>query len=316
MKAVIIGASGHVEYALQSTNSRNISACAPGSSDEDMSRLLLAQSHLRVYSNYVEMLECEQPDIAIINPHFHLIGTVILACLNRGIHCFAEKPLALDFDTLTKQQNHIQQGNARLGTMMIHRYEPWFYAAFETSKSGAIGKIISINARKSYKMGQKTTWMQQKKYFGGIMPWVGAHAIDWLQWFCPGPWKIINATQTKMGNKNMGQVESAAQISLRGATCMAQVHLDYLRPAAATSHGDDRLLLTGERGTIEVINQKSYLTTDQQNTITLPMHEMPNIFDHFVASIAGVNPYYIPENDSIKVAQLCIEAENMAYEIQ
>jgi predicted dehydrogenase len=309
MKTVVIGGSGHLEYAFQSANASSIVAYAKGSHDEDLSRL--AEYQLKAYSSYSEMLSAENPDFAVINPHYYLNSEVLVDCLNQGIHCFVEKPIALNIKELDLVKEATHKSSAVFGTMMIHRYEPWFAKAFEMVKHGVVGEIVTIQAQKSYKMGVKADWMRKKAKFGGLIPWVGAHAIDWLLALGLNDLKVEFANQSTNANKNQGELESNATIILANEKITASVNLDYLRPESAQTHGDDRIRITGEKGIIEVMNQKVEVMAEE--TLLIDAFEnQPNIFDHFVESINGDAKYRVSEADAFKLAELCISAEKMA----
>jgi len=64
------------------------------------------------------------------------------------------------------------------------------------------------------------------------------------------------------------------------------VNIDYLRPVAANSHGDDRLRLVGERGVVEVRGGKAYVI-DDSGTRELPLPPAGNIFTDYMNMLKG-----------------------------
>lgn len=309
MKTVVIGGSGHLEYAFQSANASSIVAYAKGSDDEDLSRL--AEYKIKAYDRYSDMLSAEKPDFAVINPHYYRNSKVLVDCLNLGINCFVEKPIALNSKEVDFVIEAAHKSGAVFGTMMIHRYEPWFAKAFEMVKDGIIGEIVTVQAQKSYKMGEKAAWMLEKSKFGGLIPWVGAHTIDWLLALGLNGLKVQFANQSTNANKNQGDVESNATIILANENVTASVNLDYLRPDTANTHGDDRIRITGEKGIIEVMNQKVEVMAEGISLIER-FENQPNIFDHFVESLNGDVKFRVSEAEAFELAELCISAEKMA----
>ncbi|MFY0671952.1 MAG: Gfo/Idh/MocA family oxidoreductase [Bacteroidia bacterium] len=310
MKTVVIGGSGHFEYAFQSANVHSIVAYAPGSQNENLNRLK-DYDQLKRYTNYIEMLAIEKPDIAIVNPHYHLNSKVLIECLKRDINCFVEKPIALSIEELNLVKEVLKVSKATFSTMMIHRYEPWFAKAFELVKKGDIGQVVTVQAQKSYKMGEKANWMKEKAKFGGLIPWVGAHALDWLLALGLSELKVAFANQSNEFNQNNGEVESNATLVLKSKKVTATVVLDYLRPECANSHGDDRIRITGEKGIIEVMNQKVNVITGHQYEIG-PFEKQPNIFDHFVESLNDEAQNRVSTSEAIALADLCISVEKIA----
>jgi len=313
MKVVVIGGSGHFEYALTGNDLVQIVAYAPGHISEDLSRIKSALPHTRYYSDFRQMLDNEDPDVAVINPHFHLNGSIVIECLKRHIHCFCEKPVSLEASELEEIEALYSSSKVHLGTMMIHRYEPWFNAAQKAIEAGEIGSPIQVSVQKSYKMGAKPAWMQDKKQFGGIIPWVGAHALDLAYWMIGNTLQIDSAQQTTLGNKGQGEVESAAQVHFSwGNKGLGIILLDYLRPAKAHSHGDDRIRIVGEQGLIEVMQSKATVLSESEGAYELaPAHGI-GLYDDFINQVERGDATRLSAEESFNVARWCIQAEELA----
>lgn len=309
MKIAIIGGSGHFEYAVESALQSNIVAYAPGSENEDLSRLESLALDFSYYANYQELIKLEKPHVVVVNPHYYLNGNITKYCLSKGIHVFCEKPLAFTIDDANEIMALSKSQNAFISTMQIHRYEPWFYAAYLAYKQGRVGGLIQASAQKSYKMGVKPDWMKDKSKFGGIIPWVGAHAVDWIVWLLGTDLQVVQAHQSTIGNAHQGEVESNASILLKYNKTSININLDYLRPEGADTHGDDRLRLVGEHGIIEVIDSKATLI-DSDGEHVLTLEKQPNIFDDFINSIKIKTENRNPIKDILTVNKLCWEAEN------
>jgi predicted dehydrogenase len=52
----------------------------------------------------------------------------------------------------------------------------------ESIKQGSIGKVRLMNSQKSYKLGSRSEFYKHRQTYGGTIPWVGSHAIDWMYW--------------------------------------------------------------------------------------------------------------------------------------
>ncbi len=185
----IIGNSGHYGYALEGVREMRdavICAIAPGCAGEDMSRLheALAASSIspKRYDDYAEMLDREELDVAVVNPYFHLSSKVTIDALNRGIPVLGEKPLAIDRESLNGIRQAQLQSGARISMMLAFRYDARFRAARQLVADGAIGEPALGYSQKSYKLGERPAFYCTRETFGGLIPWVGIHAIDWFRW--------------------------------------------------------------------------------------------------------------------------------------
>lgn len=313
MRGVIIGGSGHFEYALHSEATFEVVGYAPGHPSESLESLSPELEGVTFYESVDEMLEQKDPKIAVINPRFDLNGSMIIKCLERGVHCFCEKPLSFKEEELDRIEELLQEQDVQLCPMMIHRYEPWFFAAWEAIREGEIGDPIQIVARKSYKMGEKADWMKHKEKFGGLIPWVGAHAIDLIQWYSSSKLKPLFTHQTRFGNCGQGEVESSAVCVFElenGGQAVA--HLDYLRPEKAGSHGDDGVRIIGTEGVVEVSGSRVTLISEGHGSLELPQKRATDMFEDFLNQIKGNGPCRISAREAVELTSLCIASEKLS----
>ena len=318
MKHAIIGASGHFEYALQSIPHLAMDGFvgfAPGSPDEDVRSVYeeKLRSYVSTYhDDYIDMLDAEQPDVVVVNPHYYLNGPVTIACMERGIHCFVEKPICFTLEELESiKRLHMEKG-AQIAAMMYYRYHPAFYAALQAIRDGRIGEPLMITAQKSYKMGVKPAWTHSREKFGGIISWVGAHAIDLVYVIAGGEIAEVTAHTTTLGNHGFGEVEGSALCCYRLKNGgHASINIDYLRPESASTHGDDRLRVAGDKGVVEVLNERAILITDEGHTELTLFEEVP-IYANFIQQIITGETCQIPVADVFGVAKLCIQTQNAA----
>ena len=74
------------------------------------------------YTNYIEMLDSEKPDVAIINlPHF-LHESCALECARRGVHTLLEKPMAMTEGSCQRIIAAFEQSGALLQIGHVQRY--------------------------------------------------------------------------------------------------------------------------------------------------------------------------------------------------
>lgn len=108
------------------------------------------------YSDYREMLDRENLDVVFICVPPFVHGELEIDCIERGIHLFIEKPIALSMDTAKKIEEKIKEKN--LHCQVGHH---WRY--FDTAIL-----LKDILTRKARKMG-----IFEGKYWGGLpsVPW-------------------------------------------------------------------------------------------------------------------------------------------------
>ena len=319
MKAVIIGTSGHIDLALGVRDrARGVSfvGIAPGSPDEDARSFFVDQleaSLIPWYDDWRVMLDRERPDLAVIAPFFHLQSAVACECLRRGIHAFVEKPMATSLEELARLRAAYQAGRAKLCPMLAYRYHPEFQAAWLAVKEGLVGEPLVLQAQKSYKLGTRHRMYTRRATYGGTIPWVAVHAIDWLWRFTGGGLVEVVAAHTTAGNRGHAELESSGACFYRLANGgAASVSFDYFRPQAAPGHGDDRLRVAGERGVVEVMNGEAVLATHDEPPRRLEREEPRSIFLEFLHHIETGSPMRIGAEEAFAVSEVALKSREAA----
>ncbi len=88
--------------------------------------------------------------------------------------------------------------------MLSSRYIPGFHAVWSAVQDGAVGEPLLINALKSYKLGTRHPMYTHRATYGGTIPWVAIHGIDWIHWITGGAITDVSACHTTRGNGGHG----------------------------------------------------------------------------------------------------------------
>lgn len=313
----MIGARGHSYYVLNDLPEiKDLVLCAVASGDDRPSSLLQSTEKWkpRSYADWREMLNIEKPDVLSIDGSFELHAEMCVEALKRNIHVFCEKPIALDLPGLERIRQAYAESKAMIISMTALRYEPAFYTAYKLVQAGKIGRVMLIQTRKSYKMGTRPDFYRKRATYGGTIGWVGSHAIDWIQWFSGSKFASAMATQTRAGNNGHGEMETAAQclFTMKNGV-LAQASIDFLRPANAPTHGDDRVRVVGTQGVVEVELGKVYLT-DEAGFREIPELQTPErgYFAAFIGSIRGECAAPASPEETFETTLACLKAQAAA----
>jgi len=319
VKAVIIGTSGHIDLALGVRDRLpqvSFVGIAPGSADEDAREFFVDQmeaSLIPYYDDYRVMLDREKPQVAVVAPFFFLQSRIACECLERGVHAFVEKPMAVSLEQLERLRRAHALGRAILCPMLPYRYHPEFYAAWIAVKEGRIGEPLLLSAQKSYKLGTRHAMYMHRATYGGTIPWVAVHAIDWIHWYSGGMISEVAAGHTAGGNRGHGEMESSGACFYRLANSgTAVLTFDYFRPQSAQTHGDDRVRIAGEKGMVEVANGEAILATHDAGPRTLPREEPRAIFLEFIRNIEEGFPLRITAEEAFIVSELALRSREAA----
>lgn len=318
MKAAIIGTSGHIDLALEVRDRMpqvTFVGVAPGSADEDAREFFVDQleaSLIPWYDDYRRMLDREKPDLAVVAPFFFLQSRIASECLERGIHVFVEKPMAVSAEQLERLRRAHAAGRAALCPMLAYRYHPAFHAAWRAIQEGLVGEPLLITAQKSYKLGSRHPMYTHRATYGGTIPWVAIHAIDWIHWFTGGRMTEVSAAHTASGNRGHGEMESSGSCFYRLANSgSAILSFDYFRPPGAPTHGDDRVRVAGDKGIVEIANGEAVLLGPEQPR-RLEKEEPVSLFQDFVRSIEQGTTPRITAAEAFAVTEIALRTREAA----
>jgi len=152
-RAAVIGRTGRGNYGhgldLAMLDQPKLKLVAVA--DDDPKGLAAAAKRLKVdqaYADYREMLDREKPQFVAVAPRWideH--RAMVLACVERGIHVFCEKPLAptlADCDAIVTAS---ERSHVKLAMAFQTRYCPRFARVKELIDAGEIGEVLELRGR-------------------------------------------------------------------------------------------------------------------------------------------------------------------------
>jgi predicted dehydrogenase len=248
----------------------------------------------RRYETLAQLLAAEQLDLVAICNHNGRRTAAILACAAHKLDAIAEKPLALDRADLDAVYAAVKRSGIHLGMLLPMRFEPHYLAMRRIVESGAIGEVLQINAQKSYQLGARPAWQKHAATYGSTILWIAIHSIDLMLWAGGRRFTEAASLQSHVGFPEAGDMQNVTGTLFRldnGGS--ATLHLDYLRPAAASGHGDDRLRVSGSRGIVEYQGSTGVtLMTDQSGPeVVRDLPRRQSVFLDFLQSVyQGAKP--------------------------
>ena len=285
MKVCFIGACGHSKQAYKYLKTRantEFVGMAPESSHEGLT--VSFDPAIPFYTDYLAMLDEVRPDLAVVSPVFGHTGRVIIECARRGIDVFAEKPVAATLDELGEVEAAVRESGIRFCAMHYLRYAPAFYHGAKLVKDGAIGEVRMATAQKSYRYGTRPAWYHDSALYGGTIPWVGIHAIDWIYHFTGKHFLSVN---TRVVGRDP-EMAALCQFEMEDGV-ISGMNLDFYRPKQSPTHGDDRIRCVGTAGVLEVRGGEILLINGEGEQILRPT-EAPELLEEFLDGGESVPP--------------------------
>ena len=319
LKIAQIGSDGHQNMVLDGIAQipeAQLIACAKGHPGDTLAKVkahAAFTAHTRLYDDYRHMLDTEEIDLVSICRPYSLNAEASIAAANRGIDIVSEKPVATTLEDLDALETAIKNSGVRLTAMFGLRLSPAFRAAHQAVQDGLIGEPILATAQKSYRFGTRPDFFKKRETYGGTIPWVAIHAVDYTRWATGQEYTQVAALHGNLAHPDYPGCEDHGGILFRlsnGGTAM--INLDYLRPSTAPTHGDDRLRIAGSEGVIEVIDDHTHLIRSGEAPRDLPLSPEENFLVNLHGERTGKAPHIIGPDEAIKVTRLCLRAREAA----
>ena len=319
MRVGLIGLKGHygtVLEGLAAAGCELVAVC-----DDDEGTIASARSwpqaapDLATYADYREMLDRESLDVVGESGTDDRRVEVICACAERGLHVLAEKPLAYDLEQLARVRAAVATSGIQLSMLLTMRFEPAYRVVREQVAAGVIGEVCQASMQKSYRLGNRPAWQRNRATFSGIIPFIGIHGLDLIRWTSGREFVRAAGFAANVGHPDIGDMEDSACVALEldnGAS--AELRLDYCRPAAAPTHGDDRLRLAGSKGVIESLAGGAEVTliTSEEGPRVLELPEVRGQFANFVAAIRSAESCEVPVEDCYRITEVALRVRDAA----
>ncbi len=285
---------------------------------EKLSKFPAWNPQTRVYDDYRKMLDEAGPDVvSVFAPYAHN-GRFNIAAVHHGCHVISEKPLAATMDELNRLRAERDNAGVRVTAMLPMRLHPTFTAAHKAVEDGSIGEPFLVSAQKSYRWGTDRPWyFKLRKDYGGSIPWVAIHAIDFIRYVTGLDYAGVTARQAVKVHRDYPQCEDCGALLFEMTNGgQATLTFDYLRPRKAGSHGDDRLRVAGSKGIVEVrLDARTFceLTTNDREPKQLPLPDSrKNVFIDFVEELRGGKPHFLSPEDPFRATEVAIKARDAA----
>ncbi len=320
LNIVQIGAVGHYEYVLPTAvkYKMNLSAVAYPHPEDDRARAERDFARFgfspRVYDDVREMLEEERPDVAVINTVMAENGRFAMLALSMGISVFCEKPVAMTLAGLSELENVYFEAKKCNPTLVFSAmfgidYLSHFETAFRYVKSGALGEIRLANAQKSYRLGKREAFYSDREQYGGTIPWVAIHGIEWITrigGLVPISVTALGSTACNGGNGSM-EVTTLSLFSCEGGK-MASVSADVMRPKTAPTHDDDRLRLVGEKGILEVRGRRCHVIDGEGERELALISSETELFEELCLEMQGRGKCRVTAEDVFLATRAALSA--------
>ncbi len=153
-------------------------------------------SAYRLYTDAKELLDNEKLDFVITALPTYIHAEIAVMAMDRGIHVFSEKPMALTLEQAQSMIDAKNKNNVKLMIGQVQRYCLNYVLIKEWLDSGKYGKLIRAHFNK---VSPEVTWswkdwMLDEAKSGGAALDLHVHDVDSINWTFGAPKAVTSAT--------------------------------------------------------------------------------------------------------------------------
>lgn len=141
---------------------------------------------VKVYTDYVKMLETEEFDVATIATESGYHGKIAIDCINAGKNIAIEKPMAMTLDEADAIIAAAKENNTVVTVCHQNRFNPAVQKMRHAREKGGFGKLVNCTARILWNRNddyyKQAPWRGTWELDGGTLMNQCIHNIDLLRW--------------------------------------------------------------------------------------------------------------------------------------
>ena len=138
----------------------------------------------RLYTDVEMLLEMEQLDFVITALPTYLHEKIAILAMEKGIHVFSEKPMALSLEQADHMIHTARKNNVKLMIGQCLRYMPEYVALKELIDHKTYGKVIKADFFRYSATPEWSwqNWMKDERKSGGACLDLHVHDVDFIHW--------------------------------------------------------------------------------------------------------------------------------------
>ncbi len=210
--------------------------------------------NIRVFSDLDEAL-AEKPEIAFITNPTNMHIPCAVKCAKAGCHLFLEKPISDDMTGIEELREIVAEKKIKVFVGYQNRFHPAIRTVREVLESGALGRILSVQAQVGERLttmhtyeDYKETYMARKDMGGGVVTNQLVHEMDYLYYLFGKP-SGVYALGGTVGNLGIDVEDNCDALFVMGEgndKVSVSVHADFYQSPPSRF-----IKVVGEKGQIE-----------------------------------------------------------------
>ncbi|MCW3991641.1 MAG: Gfo/Idh/MocA family oxidoreductase [Candidatus Bathyarchaeota archaeon] len=268
---------------------------------EDVAKKTGAEVGARWYTGYPEMLEREELDAVCITTPNDLHAEQSIAAMDRGLHVFCTKPMAVTLEEAEDMIEAAKRNNVKLEIGYHFRFDKRIIKMKELIEEDEIGvpfsAVTSLQYNRNPEYWAAGPWRAKlSQAGGGALTLNYIHEIDFLQWyFGPVEW-VFGRVDTMVHDVEVEDVAAAVIKFKKG------VLSTFTCSTAVTASKAPELEVFGTEGSISLVAEEiedaelpypmvSVMVHKQGKWRTVPVRDSRDVVDRWRGKLM---PYTVP----------------------
>lgn len=199
------GRMGITHYSILNTHPaiKFTSVC---DSSGRMLKVISKYQRLRVFDNYLEMMDKMAPDFVLISTPTGHHAAQVKEAVRRGIHVFVEKPFTLSGEQGKEVLEALDACPVVNQVGYVNRYNDIFLLVRELVRSGDIGRVISFKVEihsPTVLKGSGAGWRDSRNQGGGCLYDMASHGIDLVNYIIGKPDQVAGSVMRSIYSKGV-----------------------------------------------------------------------------------------------------------------
>ena len=258
LRVAVIGHTGRGNYGhgLDTVWQQFPNLQLVGVADADEKGRTAAAARLKApaaFADYHQLLDETKPHIVSIGPRWlDQHRDMVLACAERGIHMYLEKPMCRTLAEADEMVAAVEKHHVKLALAHQMRYSPKLQVVRELIEDGAIGTVLELRGRgkEDHRGGGEDLWVLGSHVFN-LMHHLGGEP-NWCFATVQQAGHNVTKDDVKPGNEGIGALagdQLAAMYGFDGGVT------GYFASRKAAGIGDARfgLQIYGSKGILEIM---------------------------------------------------------------
>ncbi|MDD6400144.1 MAG: Gfo/Idh/MocA family oxidoreductase [Lachnospiraceae bacterium] len=150
-------------------------------------------SQTKIYTDYIEMLDKEKPELVAIATESGKHADIALTCISHGCNVIIEKPIALSLEDADKIIEAAEKEGVKVCACHQNRFNKSIQTIRQAIEKRRFGKLLYATAHirwaRDHEYYDRATWRGTWEQDGGALMNQCIHDIDLLRWMMGG--KIV-----------------------------------------------------------------------------------------------------------------------------